>query len=194
MAEGMSSAAQPLHPHAGVPADNLETKQQSDSVMEVTAPTDTAPTPGPARHPTNEDVVMSTSPTTTTTAAVPGSAANGSTIPLDSPLRTTPIHPSLPAIKVSADAPPNTNPLTLQPFTEAELAQHGYTQLRTQFAGADEEELNRLRAETAALLKHRLEERESKAREIQREMDEKEKIREVERKVFRKKLDAMKGK
>jgi hypothetical protein len=42
------------------------------------------------------------------------------------------------------------------------------------------------------MLKNKLEERENKTREIEREMDEKEKIREVERKVFRKKLGAAK--
>ncbi|KAI1628555.1 hypothetical protein EDD37DRAFT_603480 [Exophiala viscosa] len=186
----MSSTVLPVQTQVDAPSDGPRPMQQSDLVMESAAPTVPAPAPASVPAPATEDVVMSTSPTTA--AAVP-SVSKG-TIPLDSSLRTTPIHPSLPGIKVSGGASPNTNPLTLQPFTEAELAQHGYTQLRTQFTPADKEELARLRAETAALLKQRLDKRESKMRDIQREMDEKEKIREVERKVFRKKLDAMKGK
>ena len=106
------------------------------------------------------------------------------------------------------------NPITLQPFTQAELSKHGYEKLRNDIYAAgliglptgmavnhrmgkgdampltdrESKELNRLREETALALKHRLDERDSKAREIEREMEEKEKIREVERKVFRKKL------
>lgn len=154
-----------------------------------------------------------TSPTSTqhplTSGATPGP------VPLDSTLRTTPIHPSLTSVKVPATAvagstEPNTNPITLKPFTDAELSKYGFEKLRAQISAkssaaeagtatgasatvgagskANEEEINRLREETAALLKHKLEERDAKIREIEREMEEKEKIREVERKVFRKKL------
>ncbi|KAH0830928.1 hypothetical protein AYO21_06459 [Fonsecaea monophora] len=137
-------------------------------------------------------------------------------VPLDSPLRTTPIHPSVEAIKVPetalTSAAPNTNPITLQPFTEAELVQYGFEQLRAQIfathgvgvgdgdggAGGnllvlgekEKQEIARIREETAALLKQKLDEREARVREIEREMEDKEKIREVERKVFRKKLAA----
>lgn len=111
----------------------------------------------------------------------------------------------VPATAVAGSTEPNTNPITLKPFTDAELAKYGFEKLRAQIlarstaleAGTDttlgggkvdEEEVKRVREETAALLKHKLEERESKIREIEREMEEKEKIREVERKVFRKKM------
>jgi len=190
MADNMSSTVPPVQPHVDAPPGDQGSMQHSDPVMESAAPTVSASIQASVPAPATEDIVMSTSPTT---AAAVTSVTNG-TIPLDSSLRTTPIHPSLLGIKVSGGASPNTNPLTLQPFTESELAQHGYAQLRTQFTPADKEELAQLRAETAALLKQKLDERETKMRDIQREMDDKEKIREVERKVFRKKLDAMKGK
>jgi hypothetical protein len=164
------------------------------------------------------DVVMTTTSTATTTtaaaAAVGGPAVGGGPVPLDSPLRTTPIHSLLSTVKMPRPSAANTNPITLQPFTEAELARYGYEKLRAEIVGAastssstntegetsssslsgkdQKERLARLRDETATLLKQRLDEREKKAREIQREMEEKEKIREVERKVFRKRLDAMK--
>ncbi|KAK4947039.1 hypothetical protein LTR10_014181 [Elasticomyces elasticus] len=186
----MSSTVPPAQTYVDAPSDYPGTTQDSDPVMESAAPTGPIPAQVSVPAPPTEDVVMSTSPTT---AATVPSVTNG-TVPLDSPLRTTPIHPSLSSIKVSEGAGPNTNPLTLQRFTETELAQHGYAQLRTQLTPADKEELAQLRAETAALLKQKLDERENKMRDTQRDIDEKEKIREVERKVFRKKLDAMKGK
>lgn len=117
----------------------------------------------------------------------------------------------VPATAVAGSTEPNTNPITLKPFTDAELSKYGFEKLRAQISArntaaeagtgtggasatlgagskVNEEEINRLREETAALLKHKLEERDAKIREIEREMEEKEKIREVERKVFRKKL------
>ncbi|OCT45900.1 hypothetical protein CLCR_00063 [Cladophialophora carrionii] len=153
--------------------------------------------------------------TTITTNTTAGPTEPAGPVPLDSPLRTTPIHPSLPSVKVPETAlsgsAADTNPITLQPFTEAELVKYGFAKLRAQiFAAAgttapgggggggghhggalgdrEREEIARLRDETAAAVKHRLEEREARVREIEREMEEKEKIREVERKVFRKKL------
>jgi hypothetical protein len=125
-------------------------------------------------------------------------------VPLDSNLRQVPIHPSLPTVKVPATAHSsaiNTNPVTLQPFTDSELVAHGYEKLRAQILATAEnqgaggglserqkEEIARIQEETVVALKQRLDEREAKAREIDREMEEKEKIREVERKVFRKKM------
>ncbi|KAJ9499291.1 hypothetical protein H2202_005448 [Exophiala xenobiotica] len=88
------------------------------------------------------DVVMTTTTTTTTTAAtVGGPAVGGGPVPLDSPLRTTPIHSLLstvkmPAASASASASAaNTNPITLQPFTEAELVRYGYEKLRAEIVG-----------------------------------------------------------
>ena len=164
----------------------------------------------------NDTMMISPTRATITGAAPPTPAASpriavrpAGPVPLDSPLRTKSIHPSLEAVKVP-DASPNAHPVTLQPFTDAELAKYGYEKLRAQiFTAADKrgssntlanitagtglserekEEIVRMRDETAAVLKHKIEEKEAKVREIDREMEEKEKIREVERKVFRKKL------
>ncbi|KAK6382921.1 hypothetical protein LTS17_003591 [Exophiala oligosperma] len=169
--------------------------------------TSTAPTPAASSiHEADNDVVMSTSPTTATIAPAAGVGAGAEQrgpVPLDSPSRTAPIHPSVPAVKIPASAVWNLNPITLQPFTDEELVKYGYEKVRAEVysargvdakgkAGvkAKEEEVARLREETANMLRQKLEEREIKLREITREMEEKEKIREVERKVFRKRLDS----
>lgn len=172
--------------------------------------------PNPSSETANSTAATLTSPISTQPPLTSDSTSGP--VPLDSTLRTTPIHPSVTSVKVPAAAvagstEPNTNPITLKPFTEAELAKYGFEKLRAQIttrsAGAEaggkatdsgagagsggkanEEEIKKLREETAALLKQKLDEREAKIREIEREMEEKEKIREVERKVFRKKLGA----
>ncbi|EXJ78701.1 hypothetical protein A1O1_09103 [Capronia coronata CBS 617.96] len=143
----------------------------------------------------------------TSPAAAAATEASGP-VALDSPLRTTPIHPSVPSVKVPDTAlttEPNTNPVTLRPFTEAELEKHGFEKLREQIVGASKsgsgkggsgvtekqkQEIERIREETAALLKQKLDERETKVRQIEREMEVKAKTREVERKVFQKKFGA----
>ena len=114
-------------------------------------------------------------------------------VPLDSPSRTTPVHPSLPAIKVpTLHATTNINPITLQPFSEAELKNLGYEKLRAEYedanGGVRTAEIEKAREEAVRMLREKISEREAKEREIDREIDEKEKIREVERKVYRKKM------
>jgi len=196
-----------------------ETKNQPDDVSaHPTSPTNpkTASTATTQNNPPSEiaDGMDTTSPTATSQPPAGETAAGP--VPLDSALRTTPIHPSLPSVKVPATAvagstEPNTNPITLKPFTKAELSKYGFEKLRAQVStrnatseagnGAasgggvkvDEEEVKKLREQTTALLKHKLEEREGKIREIEREIEEKEKIREVERKVFRKKMGNVAG-
>ncbi|OQU96470.1 hypothetical protein CLAIMM_02551 [Cladophialophora immunda] len=178
----------------------------TDLPSNTTAGQTSEPAPRPAQDGEGDSVMTSpTAPMTAASAPVSTlpSTTTGGPVPLDSPLRSTPIHPSLPSVKVPEAAltssAPNTNPITLQPFTEAELTKHGFGKLRAQiFATAansggglgerEKEEIARMREETAALLKQKLDEREARVREIEREMEEKEKIREVERKVFRKKL------
>ncbi|EHY52437.1 hypothetical protein HRR83_007073 [Exophiala dermatitidis] len=98
------------------------------------------------------------------------------------------------------------HPITLRPFSAYELEKYGFEKLREEIntigttsgteGGRKEEkrkEIERLTNETAALIKQKLEERETKTREIEREMEEKEKTREVERKVFMKKLGSAGG-
>ncbi|KIW16349.1 hypothetical protein PV08_06400 [Exophiala spinifera] len=193
MAEPVASA---LPPKAQSLTSNVNVNKDLSTAATSTAPTPTAS----SVHDGDNDVVMSTSPTT---ATVPANSAEHGPVPLDSPLRTTPIHPAVPAVKVPADAAWNLNPITLQPFTDEELTKYGYEKVRAEVnsargvdakgkAGvkAKQEEVARLREETANMLRQKLEERETKLREITREMEEKEKIREVERKVFRKRLDS----
>ncbi|KAL6245431.1 hypothetical protein RBB50_007430 [Rhinocladiella similis] len=200
MAEPVASA---LPPKAQSLTSNVNVNK--DLLQDRTAATSAAPTPtASSTHEADHDVVMSTSPTTATApASAPPSGNEHDPVPLDSPLRTTPIHPSVPSVKVPANAVWNMNPITLQPFTEEELVKYGYEKVRAEVhsargtdakgkagAKAKEQEVARLREETANMLKQKLEERENKLREITREMEEKEKIREVERKVFRKRLDS----
>lgn len=219
MAEGMVKVASPVPVPANIPS--LDGASEShEAAAQPSSPQNQRIVP--QRQDGDGDTVMA-SPTMDRTAGAPptpesspktsaAAPAPPGPVPLESPLRTTPIHPSLPSVKVPASAQssdPNTNPITLRPFTEAELSKHGYEKLRAQIFAASEkqqhqrggasagegalgdrekEEIQRVRDETAAALKHKIEEREAKVREIDREMEEKEKIREVERKVFRKKL------
>jgi hypothetical protein len=184
---------------------NPSTQPPSPTASKPTVTTSTQDNPSSESA---DGMATLTSPTATLHPTTSGVATGP--VPLNSTLRTTSIHPSLPSVKVPATAvagstEPNTNPITLKTFTDAELAKYGFEKLRAQIlarsipieAGADttvgggkvdEEEVRKVREETAALLKHKLEEREIKIREIEREMEEKEKIREVERKVFRKKM------
>ncbi|ETI27604.1 hypothetical protein G647_00053 [Cladophialophora carrionii CBS 160.54] len=212
---GPSTSTQPAATSTrdGNPASDPD----GDTLMTSAAPTATR-VPNSATDPAGAPPTPEASPkaipattTTTATTTTAGPTEPAGPVPLDSPLRTTPIHPSLPSVKVPETAlsgsATDTNPITLQPFTEAELSKYGFAKLRAQiFAAAgttahgggghhggalsdrEREEIARLRDETAAAVKHRLEEREARVREIEREMEEKEKIREVERKVFRKKL------
>ena len=115
-------------------------------------------------------------------------------VPLDASARTTPIHASLPTIKLPVShATTNTNPITLQPFSDAELKTLGYEKLRADYedattGGVRSAEIEKAREEAVRMLREKIGEREAKEREIDREIDEKEKIREVERKVYRKKM------
>ena len=115
-------------------------------------------------------------------------------VPLDSSARTTPIHSSFPTIKLPAShATTNTNPITLQPFSDADLKTLGYEKLRADYedpttGGVRSAEIEKAREEAVRMLREKIGERKAKEREIDREIDEKEKIREVERKVYRKKM------
>ncbi|OAL35664.1 hypothetical protein AYO20_05045 [Fonsecaea nubica] len=230
MADDPSKAQPPGSAPATIPAVDGSADEPPNTTPErgggpVSNPT-AQPVPQPAQPLQDHegDLVMTSpesslpNPPITATTAMSNERGPGP-VPLDSPLRTTPIHPAVEAIKVPAtavtSAAPNTNPITLQPFTEAELVQYGFEQLRSQIfatvgggvgvgegggggrgAGGnplvlgekEKQEIARIREETVALLKQKLDEREARVREIEREMEDKEKIREVERKVFRKKL------
>lgn len=122
--------------------------------------------------------------------------ANHDTIPLESSLRTDPIHPSLPDIKISngisanddtAPVPATTlNPLTLKPLTVEELTHYNFETLHAQYSTP--EAARKAREDAAAELRSRMLENERRSKEVEREMEEKEKTREIERKVYMKKL------
>jgi hypothetical protein len=124
------------------------------------------------------------------------------------------------AIKMpsAASSDPNIHPVTLRPFTDEDLVKHGYEKLRTEIVAAaatvptsattaptaaaaaaagrpptaaEMEEIQRLKNETATILRQKLDDRAARVRDIDREMAEKQKIREVERKVFYKKFGSV---
>lgn len=126
-------------------------------------------------------------------------------IPPNSSLRTEPIHPLISEIKLSpnvnvstndtamhnstsdAKAPLTTlNPVTCQPFTIDELRFHKLESLLDQYPMPDM--ALKAREDTAAELRKMLDENERRNKEIDRELDEKEKTREIERKVYARKL------
>ncbi|KAK5046962.1 hypothetical protein LTR84_007316 [Exophiala bonariae] len=214
MAEEALSAAPPEGAQANIGGPDGTKDQPQTLTPQTELAKDTKPYQAIQSSETTDIAAGSLTSPTSTQQSGPSSGP----VPLDSPLRTTPIHPSLSSVKIPAAAvagatEPNTNPVTLKPFTDAELSKYGFEKLRahitmrkpgTEVGGgatpdsgaatgvgagkANEEEIKKLRDETAALLKQKIDEREAKIREIEREMEEKEKIREVERKVFRKKL------
>lgn len=130
-------------------------------------------------------------------------------VPLDSTRRTQPIHPSIPEVKLPSnrivDAPatsagdgngagssqqdpnPTTlNPITLQPFTVDELRLHNIESLLRQYSTP--EAAKKALDDTATELRKLIDENDRKSKEIEREMEEKEKTREIERRVYAKKL------
>ncbi|KAI5290325.1 hypothetical protein KEM52_000504 [Ascosphaera acerosa] len=128
--------------------------------------------------------------------------------PLDSPLRTTPIHPSLAEIKVPSPETPSRegpasdlvvyNPLTCEPYTEAE--RHA---LQTDL-GLDLDRLAKKHT-TPHSLQQAIDDAAKKAREliddvqarweaVEKEMMRKREERHVERRVFEKVMEERKGK
>lgn len=109
-----------------------------------------------------------------------------SSLPLSSPTRQRPIHADLPQVKVPAGdlKPCQYHPVTGEPFSADDL-QHPL--LREMLAKYDTPEAAR-KAQLDAVreVKQRMEEAELKGREIDKDMEEKEKMREIERKIFQK--------
>jgi hypothetical protein len=122
------------------------------------------------------------------------------TIPLNDPQRTHPVHASLPALPL---LPPNTqhtniNPLTLQPFTPAELTALNYDKLRAEFLASsssaepnsvvDKAKIHKAQEEAVARLQERMKERDKKTEEIEKMIAEMEKTREIEKRVWEKRM------
>lgn len=113
--------------------------------------------------------------------------AHTQVMPLDSSLRTEPIHPLIMEVKLSPANIPNAplstlNPITLRPFTIDELRAHKLESLLSQYPTP--EAAAKARDDTATELRKLLDENERKNKEIDHELEEKEKTREIERKVF----------
>ncbi|KAL6233429.1 hypothetical protein BDW75DRAFT_191592 [Aspergillus navahoensis] len=115
------------------------------------------------------------------------SSADTSSLPLDSPIRTTPIHELLPDIRVpSLPLPPyRYNPITCAPIdADDERVRFELDQLRKTFPTPDAA----LKAQEQAVreLKQKLDDAEKKREEVQRAMDKKIKERNTELKVLEK--------
>jgi hypothetical protein len=123
-------------------------------------------------------------------------------VPLDSTTRKVPIHPDLPSIKVPADNPSlkpyQYHPVTCEPLTNDDLTHHkpssssastsnpttGPTLQQLQKQYPTPEAAERALVEAVREVKMRLEAGEERRKEVEREMEELEKTREVERKVY----------
>ncbi|KAJ5636544.1 uncharacterized protein N7484_009857 [Penicillium longicatenatum] len=108
-----------------------------------------------------------------------------SAVPLDSPLRTTPIHPDLPEIQVPGEPLPvyRYHPITCQPIDEQDV-QVELEQLRQDFP--TREAALRAQEQAAKEVKRKIEEAEKKREQVQRAMDKKIKERDTELKVVSK--------
>ncbi|KAL5337645.1 hypothetical protein BJX70DRAFT_399463 [Aspergillus crustosus] len=110
------------------------------------------------------------------------------TVPLDSPLRTAPVHELLPDIRVPSDPLPTYryNPVTCA-VIEHEDVRSELEHLRKDFATP--EAALRAQEQAARGLKQRLEDAEKKREDVQRAMDKKIKERNTEMKVLSKYQD-----
>lgn len=104
--------------------------------------------------------------------------------PFDHEHRQRPVHPDLPEFKVpSGDMPTYSyNPITCEPWTEEELKAADLRPLQDKYA--DPATTTRAIEETVQDLKAHLAANEHARREIDREMQEAEKTRAVERKIY----------
>lgn len=108
-----------------------------------------------------------------------------STVPLDSPIRTTPIHPDLPEIQVPEGPLPgyNYHPLSCQPLDDDDLRAE-LEQLRQEFPS--KEAALRAQEQAAKEAKRKIEEAEKKREQVQKAVDKKAKERDTEMKILSK--------
>lgn len=112
-------------------------------------------------------------------------AEAASTVPLDSPIRTTAIHPDLPEIQLPGGPLPiyQYNPVTCEPIDE-ENVRAEIEQLRQEFPTKE----TALRAQELAAkeARRKIEEAEKKQEQVQKAIDKKIKERDTEMKVLSK--------
>ncbi|RLL96624.1 hypothetical protein CFD26_100746 [Aspergillus turcosus] len=108
-------------------------------------------------------------------------------VPLDSPLRTTPIHPSLPDIRVPSSPlkPHQYDPVTCTPINlEADTIRSQLNHLRAEYPSPSA--ALKAQEQVAKEAKRKIEEAEKKREEVQKAMDKKVKERNTEMKVLSK--------
>lgn len=108
-----------------------------------------------------------------------------STVPLDSPIRTTAIHPDLPEIQVPGGPLTgyNYHPLSCQPLDDDDLRAE-LEQLRQEFP--TKEAALRAQEQAAKEAKRKIEEAEKKREQVQKAIDKKAKERDTEMKILSK--------
>lgn len=116
---------------------------------------------------------------------------------LDAATRVQPIHVTIPEVKlpvsISSESQDGAvksthllHPVTGQAFSHDELRANGMESLLRQYP--DTESATKAREDSVRELRKLLDDNERKTKEIEREMEEKEKTRDIERKVYARKL------
>ncbi|KAJ6079630.1 hypothetical protein N7467_009383 [Penicillium canescens] len=123
--------------------------------------------------------------TESTLPSPPSESASASAVPLDSPMRTTPIHFDLSEIKVPDGPLPSYryHPVTCQPM-EIHDYQSELAKLEREYSSR--EAASRAQGETAKELKAKIESAQQKREEVQKAIDKKVKERNTEMKVVSK--------
>lgn len=106
-------------------------------------------------------------------------------VPLESPIRTTPIHSTLPDIRVPGEPlePHNYHPVTCAPI-DTDYIRSQFEELRREYPTLDA--AREAQEQVAMDVKRKLEDAEKKREEVQRAMDKKVKERNTEMKVLSK--------
>lgn len=114
------------------------------------------------------------------------SAFSTKIVPLDSRVRQTSIHADLPEVKVpSANLKPyQYHPVSCEPLSSEDLQYHKLPQLQKQYTTP--EAALKAQAEAVKEVRDRMAEAEKRTREINQQMEEMEKTREIERKIYMK--------
>lgn len=122
---------------------------------------------------------------TENTLPSPPSESTSVVVPLDSAVRTTPIHPDLPEIQVPGEPLPTYryHPITCQPIEEQDV-RADLEQLRREFPSR--EAALRAQEQAAKEAKIKIEDAEKKREQVQKAMDKKIKERDIELKVVSK--------
>lgn len=119
-------------------------------------------------------------------ASFPSPPSEGpATVPLDSLIRTTPVHPDLTEIRVPSSPLPayRYHPITCQPFDEEDVRAQ-LEPLRQEFP--TKEMALRAQEQAAKEVKRKIDEAEKKREQVQKEIDKKNKERDTELKVLSK--------